>query len=595
MNKYYDYPHKELWEEHAWDSRNSSLMPLCAWIGRENLSQHRIGGKAPSLRRSEGSFDPKANALTYPEVAEYWNYRGLHYHCTSMGHDGWIGMIPKAHIGSKGYSADMDTVITLVNADMSDPNWCMYVVQRYHEQLEAAAKHHFALLFIVSDGFDDENEYIAIIQEAIVIFHLNYQRFLLNIETVASAKMSLREIDGFVYPDKSGKPVISPDSEVIDYHGIPVLDAAGRWQNKGSLTYKLIRGKGYSNQAYDYDQLIGSEVGRKLAQMMALEYQYDDGEDPELIRYWDKMGLACNFHEKNGEQWVCFLPKGYSRYQEKQLPCVCILQEVNRFDPHQSVTAFACYYEYHKIAAQGECMLLYFAMESADDNDLLHEILKDAETRYPIDRSRIYITGHSHNGRFAAEYVRRHQPEITAVATLGNEPGQLSPEVTSGFFVVTDEQLDIQAACDTPLIIISGFNERNSQFPLNMDAPHVRPGQWVALDSFEKRSHSWQRRLRSARCPMRTAEEIAATRFSSNLVERNIGVPADRTEILTLDGSENYIADIRNCDGEYHLRVVALGNMPHVVTPAMVTISWSFLRRFSRDPSSGQIMETDSR
>jgi len=585
MNRYYNYPHKELWEEHAWDHRRSQLVPLTAWIGHENIRCHRIQGMSP--RRTEGIFDPKANALTWPEAVEAWHQKGLHYHCTSMGRNGWVAMIPNEHMGKQGYQDAMDTLITLVNADMTDPNWCMYVLNRYQAALELAAQQKTAMLFIVSDSFDDENEYISIMQEAIVIFHLNYTRFYLNVESVLSAGMELKQIDSFHYTAPDGKTPADPDSAVETLVGLPVINASYRWLNKDSLIYKLVRGTGYSNLTYDYDQLIHSAIGKKLAQAMSLEYDYDDAEDPRLLSYWDDMGLKCEFHDKNGEQWVTFVPKDSNL---KKLPCVCIFQEVNRFDPHQAVTAFAYFHAFHEIAAQGECMLMYFVLEALDDNDLLHEILKDAESIYPIDRSRIYLTGHSHDGRFAAEYVRRHQPEITAVATLGNEPGQLSPKVTSGFFVVTDEQLDIQASCDTPLINISGFNERNSQFPLNMDAPNVRPGQWVALDTFEKRAESWQRRLRSARCPMRSVEEIAATRHSPDLAERNLGIPADRTEVLTLDGSENYIADIKNIDGNYHLRMVALGNMPHTVTPAMLQLAWSFLRRFARDPETGKII-----
>lgn len=591
MNKYYNYPRKELWGDHAWDHRRSQLVPLTSWIGHENLARHRIEAVPAETRRTEGRFDPKANALTYPEVVEKWHGKGLHYHCTSMGHDGWVAMIPNEHIGRQGYGAEMDTVITLVNADMTDPNWCMYVVEQYEKELEAAAQGHFAMLFIVSNQFDHENEYISIIQEAIVIFHLNYDRFYLNIQSAAAAGKKLKDIEGFAYTALDGKTPMDPDEAAETLGGIPVLNASSRWQNKDSLIYKLVRGTGYSNAAYDYDQLIHSAVGKKLAECMALEYDYDDAEDPGLMAYWDAMGLNCEFHDKNGEQWITFVPKDALEHPEKKLPCVCIFQEVNRFDPHQAVTGFAYMREYHEIAAQGECMLLYFVLEALDDNDLLHEILKDAEKLYPMDRSRIYITGHSHDGRFAAEYMRRHQPEIAAIATLGNEPGQLSPKVTSGFFVVTDEQLDIQASCDTPLINISGFNERNSQFPLNIDAPHVRPGQWVALDTFEKRAESWQRRLRSANCPQRTVEEIAATRYSADKAERNIGVPADRTEVLTIDGSENYIVDIKNNDGKYHLRMVALGNMPHTVTPAMIQLSWAFLRRFARNLETGEIIE----
>ena len=591
MNKYYHYPRKELWDDHAWDHRRSQLVPLAAWIGHENIAHHRLKAVPMDHRRTLGRFDPKANALTDPAAVEAWNQEGLHYHCTSMGRNGWVAMIPNAHMDKQGYNDKMDTIITLVNADMTDPNWCMYVLETYASELHSAAIGQFAMLFIVSDSFDDENEYISIIQEAIVIFHLNYERFYLNIESVSAAGMQLKQIDGFYYTAPNGNTPMDPDEAATTLGGIPVLDASRRWQNKDSLIYKLIRGTGYSNLTYDYDQLIHSAVGKKLAQAMALEYDYDDAEDPTLLAHWDAMGLKCEFHDKNGEQWITFVPKESLENPDKKLPCVCIFQEVNRFDPHQAVTGFAYFNEYQEIAAQGECMLLYFVLEALDDNDLLHEILKDAQALYPLDSSRIYITGHSHDGRFAAEYMRRHQPEIAAIATLGNEPGQLSPEVTSGFFVVTDEQLDIQASCDTPLINISGFNERNSQFPLNMDAPHVRPGQWVALNTFEKRATSWQRRLRSARCPMRTLEEIAATRHSEDLAERSIGVPADRTEVLTLDGSENYIADIKNKDGKYHLRMVALGNMPHTVTPAMIQLSWSFLRRFARNLETGEIIE----
>lgn len=591
MNRYYNYPHKELWDEHAWDERRSQLVPLTAWIGQENLKSNRIPAKPAAQRRTQGRFDPKSNALTYPEVAEFWERQGLHYHCTSMGRNGWVAMIPTRHMGIQGYSDKMDTVIVLVNADMTDPNWCMYLLERYDSYLHAAAQESFALVFIVSNQFDDENEYISIMQEAIVIFHLNYDRFYLDVRPVLNSGKRLAEIEGFHYTAPDGKTPVDADAAVTALGGIPVLDIVRRWQNKDSLTFKLIRGTGYSNAAYDYDQLINSAIGKKMAATMTLEYNFDDASDPGLMALWDNMGLKCEFHDKCGEQWVTFVPKQALEEPEKKLPCVCIMQEVNRFDPHQAVTGFACFYEYQQIAAQGECMLLYFALESLDDNDLLHEILKDAEQLYPLDRSRIYITGHSHNGRFSAEYMRRHQMEIAAIATLGNEPGQLSPAVTSGFFVVTDEQLDIQAAVDTPLVNISGFNERNSQFPLNMDAPYVRPGQWVALDTFEKRAESWQRRLRSARCPMRTVEEIAATRNSSDLAERCIGVPADRTEVLTLDGSENYIADIKNNEGKYHLRMIALGNMPHTVTPAMIQLSWSFLRRFARDQETGAIIE----
>lgn len=580
MKSHYNYAYRELWEDSAWEKGMSPIIPLANWIGEQNLKRNRVPAKPVQERRTEGSYDAKACALTYPEVVEYWEAKGLHYHCTSMTLP-WIAMIPLSHFGKEGYTDPMDTIMVLVNADQADTSYGMYTLERYSALLEEAAKTKTAVLFVISDAFDDVNQYISITQEAVILFHLNYQRLYLDISTVRQAGLTLSDIPDFTLVKETTRELCNTS----------VLDISNRWTNNDSLIHKLIMKAGAGNTAYDRTTLLNSEVGKKLADAMYLEYAYTNAEDPKLLQHWEDMGVRCEFHEKKGEQWITFAPLSSYEKDAKALPCMCIFHEVNRFDPHQAITAFSFFHEFINIAAQGECILLFFALESLDDNDLLHEILKDARKLYPIDSSRIYVTGHSHNGRFAAEYMRRHQQEIAALATLGNEPGQLSPEVTSGFFQISDEKLDLQASVDTPTINLSGFNERNSMFPLHSDAPFVPVGQWVALNTFEKRSNSWQRRLRSSRCPAKTIEEIAATKQSPDYVTRLLGIPADKTEVLRLDGSENYIADMKNKEGNYHLRIVALGNMPHTVTPAMIKLAWSYLRTFARDQETGKCIE----
>ena len=51
--------------------------------------------------------------------------------------------------------------------------------------------------------------------------------------------------------------------------------------------------------------------------------------------------------------------------------------------------------------------------------------------------------------------------------------------------------------------------------------------------------------------------------------------------------------DYKNSDGNCHLRLVTLENLPHMITPQMVELSWSFLRRFCRK-SDGSIVERDN-
>ena len=223
---------------------------------------------------------------------------------------------------------------------------------------------------------------------------------------------------------------------------------------------------------------------------------------------------------------------------------------------------------------------------------MLADLIYEAAEKLPVDLSRVYITGHSHNGRYTAEFTRRHQKLVAAAAPLGNEPGQLSPDWTAGFFAITDEQLDKQASVDTPIIMINGYNETNCMYPLYTDAPFPNPRTpFIALDKKYKRVQSWQRRLRSMNCPMKTEEEICATEFSKDYVERRLGIPADKTDVLYMDGSEIYLADIRNNNGDWHFRVAAFENCPHETSPDYAKIMWSFCRRFARDQETGETIE----
>ena len=76
-----------------------------------------------------------------------------------------------------------------------------------------------------------------------------------------------------------------------------------------------------------------------------------------------------------------------------------------------------------------------------------------------------------------------------------------------------------------------------------------------------------------------------------NKVERELGFPCDHTEILYAEGSECYIGDIKNVDGKYHFRTVAIENIPHTTTRMMHVLAWSYLRRFEKDLETQEIIE----
>ena len=117
--------------------------------------------------------------------------------------------------------------------------------------------------------------------------------------------------------------------------------------------------------------------------------------------------------------------------------------------------------------------------------------------------------------------------------------------------------------------------------------PHTERG----TQGYRNAIDAYHRRLAAFRCPDKSDEEIEAALTGSDRANRVNGVPGDRSEIVWTMGFEAYISDVRNTDGNWHLRFVTLENLPHMISPQMAELSWSFLRRFARDAQTGEIRE----
>ena len=328
---------------------------------------------------------------------------------------------------------------------------------------------------------------------------------------------------------------------------------------------------------YDLQRMIHSLTGKGMMDGADLEKRFQDIADPELRRFWASVGLAYDVHEKNGRPWLSFVPQGALESGER-LPVILVFRPA-------CVFAQSFYYHLNMMAAQGEMILLYFSTESVEENELFTDILEEAGALYPIDHSRVYATGHSHYGEFVCEFVSRHPKLVAAIAQQCDSPG-----VSSAFG--SDELTERFHAMDMPTIIISGNAEMCQVFPVSGDAPAPVAENWRFIYPQDRvgRMEAWRRRLYAMNCPDRTPEELAAA-GTGTLAERMLGFPADHSETLHADGLDYYIGDIRNSAGKDHFRVVCIENFPHTTCAFMHTLSWSFLRRFARDPASGVLAE----
>lgn len=590
MNQYFQYPYIDLWKEELWADKVSRVFGLVKWMGINEPREHRVHPMEEKYGDGRGlsCYDNKPNAVNLPEVVEYWASRGVHYECRAQGGVCWLIMAP-THC-TKDFGNKLKSVFVMHNTDISDPWWAMKTLEKFQAYNEQVARDQDTIVvYICTNGPDMNRIYVNILQEAYVVVPGDSKRIYLDVSPVYQAGHCLKDIVDFHYTDDKGAPA-DPDEAVFDWAGGKLLDVSGRWENRTSLSRDQISGGNWSNTQYDLERVIHSETGAAMARGFAIEHDFDTTYDPAFIQLWKNMGILYENRETKQRRWKAAVPMSAMEQPQKKLPVLAVMQEVNSANEHLAVTETSYFYEYFRLAAQGECILVNFVLEDFDGNDILDDILQEAFRLYPCDPSRVYIAGHSHNGFYALEYAIRHPRQIAAVATFGDPPGH----VTTGNLPVIGQRLEKMKAMDMPLINLSGMTEHTCMYPISCQPDCFRtPGKAGTPHPFtlEERVGSWQRRLDAFNCPAVTEEEILATRESRNKAVRMTGIPSERAQTIWMDGFELYVVDVKNNQGKYHLRMVAEENMPHNTTPNQQKVSWSFLRRFARDLETGEVIE----
>lgn len=571
-----------LWQDAPWQDRISKIDGVIQRIGqRVSLPAGTYAHPVLTEQEKKACYSGKVGAYLLPDFFRQWEEKGLALHPLDMT-EHWMVAVPKGAMPKGRLRLPVMTVY--MQGDYENRYWPMDIATAYAPYLEMAIRDQWIVIFTMSNkGPDKDRTYVNILQEASALFPCDRKRLFLDVSAI------FQELDR-IPCQVAG---LTQRVETVTSLQIPAIRMEGLWEYRGSLGRDLVMADKYSLATFDRDSLLHSQTGRKLMEGILLEYRYDTVEDPGLIAHFREMGLKLEVHDTCGERWIALVPMAAKAGPGPQLPMVCVMQEVYEGNEHLAVTALGYFYELTKIAANGSCILLFFVLEDADSNDLLAQIIDEAGERYPVDKRRVYATGHSHDGRFALEFSARNYKKIAAVATLGNFCG-LEDAGRLGKAGVTDERMEQLRTVELPLANFCGCAEHGGKLPLNVDARELplRPGQEFGRTlTLEDRLYAWHRRLYAWNCPDRTDAEILAAKNSSNIVERELGFPVDRSCVRVLDGFRHYIGELKDDQGNYYLTMVGSENMPHLPTPAMLNLAWEFMSRFSRDLKTGKIIE----
>ena len=335
------------------------------------------------------------------------------------------------------------------------------------------------------------------------------------------------------------------------------------------------------NTCFNLEKFQRSESGKNLMNARSLMERFEDVDDPALLALWEEMGVRCEVRVTKGQKWLCFVPlEAYGKTEEKY-PVLMVFRPVGLLAE--------AFYQYNiEQSAQGEYITMIYSDEDFDVNDVYFDMLQEVLSDFPADPTRVYTTGHSHYGELAMELTRRFHQHIAAIAQQGDSAG-----IILNFYGMTQEKADLMHSYDMPLINVAGTTEFNGIFPINQDAPGVPEDSPYRKSKFpmtkERRVEDWKVRLYAMRCPVPSDEVILAA--GRDKAERELGFPCDRTELLYAEGSECYVGDVKNVDGKYHFRTIALENVPHTTTRLMHVLTWSFLRRFAKNLETGEVVE----
>lgn len=187
--------------------------------------------------------------------------------------------------------------------------------------------------------------------------------------------------------------------------------------------------------------------------------------------------------------------------------------------------------------------ILVITAEDGNSEQIFQETLQAAEALYPVDKSRIYLVGHSLSGSCAGRLAVAFPEQLAGLCMLGSQYG--------GQNSTLDQAANIRC-CQMPRIDIHGLAEHI--LPYNKTLGPTSPQVYsnitptdMGLDASFSEQQFWRD---VNHCRPITREEMAdIDTTSADPVERKLGIPVDKSRVFALGSVRHFVGDILSEDG----------------------------------------------
>lgn len=320
----------------------------------------------------------------------------------------------------------------------------------------------------------------------------------------------------------------------------------------------------HANSSFDVEKFMNSEIGEDFATHANLQLTWPDNMNEGLLEYWRNAGMEKILETEGDSADDCYVYVPVDLEEGKTYPMVL----VNHGGGTVARTSEA--YGWIELAGR-EGIILMMAENTEPEN--LHTWMGKIMEKYPVDPSRVYSTGSSQGGMYSKQLAGLYPKEIAAIAPM-NISFTFNPE--------TDGDPEVLKELKMPMLFVAGTADVYHPLPMSQ-AGNANMG------SFE----GWNNLVDLQGVPEYaiTAEESAELVNSSlNLLEYYTGLRLPEAQIHDYINHRAFQCDFPGEDGVALLSVVIEENGIHDPLYGDVEYAWNFLKQFSRNTETGELI-----
>lgn len=322
----------------------------------------------------------------------------------------------------------------------------------------------------------------------------------------------------------------------------------------------------HGNSSYDFDRFVNSEFGEIYAMYANLAVQYRDNMDEGLLAHWREAGMEKTLVHPEGaedhqQDYYVYTPVDMA--EGAQYPLVIV-------NHGSGANARVCEsFGWIELAGREGFMLV---MSENVEPEFLHGVLEEVKAAYPVDASRVYMTGTSMGGMASKKFAGLYPDEVAAIAPMN---------VSFAFIDGEDGDAQALAARGMPMLFVAGTSDVYNPLPVR-DAGG-------SMGSFD----GW-----NALVTMQGFEEYAITPEESaalldettDLLEHYTGLRLPEATVHSYVNNRTFQCDFTNDAGVTMLSLVIEENGSHEPLGHDVDFAWDFLKRFARDTETGELI-----